>query len=131
MNALPCYAELADRQHAAARGNQVAREERINERAGQLADEMWQDMEYLSDAMDDAVSTVGYYRTKGINHPLSTRVLGLLRDGTDDIELVRILRKAARDYIDGQARDRAEEELNEDAARVAQDRAESRWEARS
>jgi hypothetical protein len=131
MNALPCYADLAVRQHADERGRQVAEEERLNERAGQLADEMWQDMEHLSDALDDAVGKVGYYRKDRGNHPLASRVLVLLRDGADDVELARTLRKAARDYIDMLAMDRATEEFADEEDRARQDRAESRWEDRS
>jgi len=130
VNALPCYAGRAARQYAEIQGLASGREDQINERASQLADEMWQDLEHLTDALDDAVSTVGYYRTLRTNHPQAARVLALFRDGTDDAELARILRKAARTYIDNLAHDRVEEEAAEAVERANQDRAEARWAAR-
>lgn len=90
-----------------------ARQEWIESRAEQLKKDMWQDLEYLTDAMGDVCVTIGWYRHKGFsNHPQSVTWLSLLRDGSDDIELARMLRKAATDYIAQRAFDMAEKEAS-------------------
>lgn len=95
----------------------MARDKRdaaVEARAEQIAKDMWQDLEYVTDAVNDAAITIGYYRRKDHRiHPLAVTFLTLLRDGSDDLELVRMLRQAANDYINETARDRAEEEIPE------------------
>lgn len=88
------------------------RDAAIKDRAEQLSKDMWQDLEYLTDAVNDAAITIGYYRKSGQrNHTMAVTWLTLLRDGSDDLELVRMLREAANEYISQLAMDRAEEEL--------------------
>lgn len=116
MNAQPKFTNLGPGDFSDTRREEaVAREEAINARAEQLVAEMWQDPEYLTDALGDAIGTVGYYRKDKANHPLAMTVLTLLRDGSDDIECMRIIREAAKDYIRDTASDRAEEEMGDRA----------------
>lgn len=89
------------------------REEWVEQRAEQLAKDMWQDLEYLTDAAGDAIGRIGWYRRKGFTvHPKAVTFLLLLRDGHDDIELARMLRQAANQYINQLAQDMAEDEAS-------------------
>ena len=97
------------------------REAAIERRTEALIAEMWQDPECLSDAVHDAISTIGWYRGPGsrkggympVNHPKAMPWLMLLRDGSDDLELARMLRESCRDYISDEAASQAEEEFAE------------------
>lgn len=117
MNALPKFTGLGPGDFSDTRREEaVAREDAVNDRAAQLAKDMWQDPEYLTDALDDAICHVGYYRSKArSNHPQAMTVLMLLRDGSDDIECMRIIREAAQKYINEHAMDIAEEEMEDRA----------------
>lgn len=87
------------------------REDKVERRAAQLAADMWQDLEYLTDAVSDAVGKIGWYRRKNFRiHPQAVTFLALLRNGSDDIELARMLREASKAYIEQLAADQAEEE---------------------
>ena len=84
-------------------------------RTEQLFKDMWQDIEHLSDAVSDVAIKIGWYRKDlkcGPNHPLAVTFLTLLRDGSDDIELARMLRSAAKEYINNAANDQACEEAS-------------------
>lgn len=87
------------------------REAAIERRTEALIAEMWQDPEYLSDAMSDAAVTIGWYRKGQACHVHAARWLTLLRDGSDDLELARMLRESVRDAISDAASDRAEKEF--------------------
>jgi hypothetical protein len=87
------------------------REAAIERRTEALIAEMWQDPEYLSDAMSDAAVTIGWYRKGRVCHPDAVRWLTMLRDGSDDMELARMLRESVRDAISDAASDRAEKEF--------------------
>ncbi len=92
-----------------------AREAWVDSRTEELSRDMWQDLEYLSDAVSDAAIKIGWYRRDlkcGPTHPLAVTFLTLLRDGSDDIELARMLRASARDYITNAANDLACEEVS-------------------
>jgi hypothetical protein len=92
-----------------------AREMWVEQRTEELAKDWWQDLEYLSDAVSDAAIKIGWYRKDmkcGPNHPLAVTFLTLLRDGSDDIELARMLRASAKDYITNAANDLACEEAS-------------------
>jgi hypothetical protein len=89
------------------------REAAIEARKEQLAADYWQDLEHLSDALDDAVYRLGNYKRKRLNHPRCVEFLTLLRDGSDDIELARMIRECAQKYIADTASDQAEEEFGE------------------
>lgn len=86
------------------------KEAAIEARAEQLRSDLWQDLEHLTDAVNDAAITIGYYRKGERNHPKAVTFLTLLRDGSDDIELARMLREAVNDHIGQLAQDMAEEE---------------------
>ena len=89
------------------------REDWIERRAMELAKDLSQDLEHLTDAVSDAVIRIGYYRRKGFTiHPKAVTWLTMLRDGSDDIELARMLRQAANEYIDQLAHDMAEKEAS-------------------
>lgn len=91
-----------------------AKQEWIESRAEQIKKDMWQDLEYLTDAVSDAISTIGWYRKERFKvHPMAVTWLTLLRDGTDDIEAMRMLREATKEYIHDAANDKAEEEIHE------------------
>lgn len=111
MNALPCIASRDADRHAA----ELGRKDAIEARAIELQDEMWKDLEELSDAFGDAAVTIGYYRRKPMSassiHRDTDKFLTLIRDGSDDLELARMLRAEMKDYISDTAGDRAEEEL--------------------
>ena len=85
------------------------RELAVEALAERLRADYWQDLEQLSDAFNDAGSTIAYYRSKEVPHPLAVTFLTLARDGSDDAELGRMLREAMRDYISDKAADDAEE----------------------
>jgi len=90
-----------------------AREDYIERRAEELKKDLWQDLEYITDAVNDAAIRIGYYRRKGFTiHPQAVTWLTLLRDGSDDLELARMLRMAANEYLDQLAHDMAEEEAS-------------------
>ena len=113
MSALPCVHSMSADSHAAERGREEAREAAVEARIEDLKRDMWQDLEYLSDAIDDAVYKLGNYRKGKVCHPLTVTWLTLLRDGSDDLELARMFRAAAKDYIADKASDQAEEEYSE------------------
>jgi len=113
MNAQPDFYGRAADIEAHRRGKEEAREQAVEARAEDLKRDMWQDLEYLSDAADDAVYRLANYRTKAQHHPLAVTWLTLLRDGSDDLELARMLREAAKAYIADKAADKAEEECGE------------------
>lgn len=108
MNAIPCIASRNADRHA----NKIEPQEAIDARAIELQAEMWQDLSELSDAFNDAGATIGWYRVGAhrscSNHPQAAKFLSLIRDGSDDLELARMLREAMRDYISDTAGDRAE-----------------------
>lgn len=114
MNTLPCIASRDADSHAARMGRIESRESAVEARTEELRRDIWQDLEHLADAFSDAAATVGYYRNRnrqGVhNHPQAVTLLTLLRDGTDEIEVVRLIREAMRAYIDQAAEDLAEEE---------------------
>lgn len=87
------------------------REAAIERRTKELIAEMWQDPEYLSDAMSDAAVTIGWYRKGQACHVNAKRWLDLLSNGSDDLELARMLRESVRDAISDVASDRAEQEF--------------------
>lgn len=87
------------------------REAQAEAMAEQLTADMWQDLEHLSDALDDAVYRLGNYRRGNAVHEQCVTLLTLIRDGSDDADLGRMLRLAARDYINGKALDEAEERV--------------------
>lgn len=117
MNALPCINTLHADSHADERGREEAREQAVEARAEQLQVEMWQDLSELSDAFDDVAYKMGQYRSakdpnkRHANHPKAATFLTLIRDGSDDLELARMLRAEMRDYISDTAGNRAEEEM--------------------
>ncbi|TPG50157.1 hypothetical protein EAH75_01275 [Rhodanobacter glycinis] len=86
------------------------REAAIESRTEQLTADYWQDLEYLSDALSDVAITVGWYRNRKPVHHGAVRLLTLLRDGSDDLELAQIIREAALQYIAATAGDEAEHE---------------------
>lgn len=86
------------------------REAAIEKRTEQLSADYWQDLEMLSDAVSDVATTVGWYRKRKPVHPDAVRFLTLLRDGSDDIELARIFREAAKQYISAEADNEATRE---------------------
>lgn len=88
------------------------REAAIEARTEQLIAEMWQDNEHLSDAVNDASITIGWYRRDLATLPAAVRFLELLRDGSDDFEAMRMFRSVCRDYISDTASDRAKEEFD-------------------
>jgi len=89
------------------------REDAIERRKKQLSADMWQDLEYLTDAVSDAVGKIGWYRRKNFRvHPKAVTFLMLLGNGSDDIEAMRMLREASKAYIDQIAEDQAEEEAS-------------------
>jgi hypothetical protein len=88
------------------------REAAVEARAEQLQKDYWQDLEQLSDAFSDASVTIGLYRRGKVPHPHAVTFLTLIRDGSDDLEAMRLLREAMRQYIADQAKDTAEEELS-------------------
>lgn len=87
------------------------RESAIEARTEQLAAQYWQDPEFLTDALSDAAITIGWYRKGEPTHPDTMKLLGLLRDGSDDLEAVRLLRKGMRAYLAQLAADAAAEEM--------------------
>lgn len=87
------------------------REAAIEARAKQLQAAYWQDLECLSDAFNDAALTIGWVQPGFATHPKAVTFLTLLRDGSDDLEAVRILREAMKDYISDKAGDDAREEF--------------------
>lgn len=91
------------------------REALVEARTEQLEKDMWQDLEYLTDAVSDAIASIGWYRNKPNSrvHPLAVTWLTLLRDGSDDIEAMHMLREATKEYIRSAANDKAEEEIDE------------------
>lgn len=99
MNALPCIASRDADRHASERGNEEYREQAITDRVNQLKPEMWQDLECLSDAANDCMSVIANYRRRKSCHPDAQKFLELLRDGTDDAELARLFRVAAKDSV--------------------------------
>jgi hypothetical protein len=88
------------------------REAAINARFYQLEAEMWQDKDYLSDAFNDAATTLGWYRSDMSTLPRAVEFLELVRDGTDDIKAMLRLRSAMKEYISDTAAGQAEEEFN-------------------
>jgi len=89
------------------------REDWVERRTEQLAKDMWEDLEHLTDAVEDAIGKIGWYRRKNFRiHPQAVTFLKLLRNGSDDIELARMLREASKAYIDQLAADQAEEEAS-------------------
>ena len=86
------------------------REAAIEARTEQLSADYWQDLEHLSDALSDVAGTVGWYRHRKPVHHDAVRLLTLLRDGSDDLELARMIREAAQRYIAATAGDEAEHE---------------------
>jgi hypothetical protein len=89
------------------------RQEFIERRTEELKKDLWQDLECVTDAVNDAAIRIGYYRRKGFKvHPQAVTWLTLLRDGSDDLELARMLRAAANEYLCQLASDMAEEEAS-------------------
>lgn len=88
------------------------REAAIEARTEQLQSDYWQDLEQLSDAFNDAAYNIGYFRSKEARRTNTVTFLTLIRDGSDDLEAMRMLREAMRSYIADQAQDTAEEELS-------------------
>ena len=95
--------------------------ERTDSHAAQLAIGYWQDMEVISDAFCDVGSEEGHYREKtwytkhGLPIPSNysrepSTLLKLLRNGSDDLEAMRIIRKAMERYIAQLAEDQAQEQ---------------------
>lgn len=83
----------------------------IDTRTEQLRADYWQDLERLSDAFNDAALTIGWVQKCFVTHPRAIPFLALLRDGSDDLEAMRMLREAMKDYIADTAQDAAKEEF--------------------
>lgn len=104
-----------------------SRDERINALAETMVARYWQDPERVSDAVNDAVLGIGWYRAKDTKiHPLVLTFLGLIRDGKDYAEIGRMLHKAVEAELISSAEsdaadaiDRADEEALENAAELA------------
>jgi hypothetical protein len=115
MTALPCISHYAD-QYADVLGQEAARQAYIEMRAVQIEFEMWSNLEYVSDAFGDAASSLSIFKYRPDvlypNHPLAQRFLELFRDGSDDLEAMRMLRGIGREYIQQRAWDEAEKELD-------------------
>ena len=112
MHAMTCISSFAD-QRATDDGRELARKIHVEQRTEELKRDMWQDLEHLSDALSDMAITVGYYRTLskyGRNHPNAVRLLTLIRDGSDDLEAMRIIRADMQRYIAETAGSAAEQE---------------------
>ena len=77
----------------------------------------WQDLEVWSDAFNDVASNEGYYRNspyrhgkfKPANHCDAVRLMTLIRDGSDDLEAMRIIRTSMERYIAQEAADQVED----------------------
>jgi hypothetical protein len=113
MHAMTCISSFAD-QRAADEGRELARQIHVEQRTEELKRDMWQDLEHLSDAVSDMAINVGYYRTLnkyGRNHPDAVRLLTLLRDGSDDLEAMRLIRADMQRHIGEAAESAAEQEL--------------------
>lgn len=87
------------------------REAAIDTRTEQLKADYWQDLERLSDAFNDAALTIGWIQKGFATHPRAVTFLALLRDGSDDLKAMRMLREAMKDYISDKADDDAHEEF--------------------
>lgn len=79
-------------------------------RTEHIAADMWQDLEYLSDAFNDAACKIGTYRNKHMSEPGTVEFLSMCRDDTDHCEIGKRVVEAMRAYIKATAYDQALEE---------------------
>lgn len=114
MNTLPCQSDVGQ-ELLDMLADEAALKECIIERACAIADEYRQDLERISEAVSDIAVGIGWWReAPGVlhNHPLALTFVSLIRDGNDDAELGRMLRKAVDDALCEQAEAQATDEFN-------------------
>ncbi len=110
MSALPCVSDLAQRM-LDRMGDEEARAAHIARRAAEIAEGHWRDLESVSDFLANASAGIGHYRHGRVPHPRAVEFLTLLRDGTDDLRCMRLLREAMRQECFERAELDAEDEV--------------------
>lgn len=103
MNALPCISDLI--QHDIDRD--VKRQDAITELSAKLFERYWTDDEKMSEALCDALHYSSHQRDID-----AKRLITMLRDGSDDLQLACMIRKACDTYLADEALDQARHKID-------------------
>lgn len=99
MSALPCINSRAADYYAARMGRDDARDQYAQKLADELEVSYQFDPEILSDAFADAAGTIGEYDKRYKCDPKAAQFLVDVRNATDDLSCMHLIRKAMRHYI--------------------------------
>lgn len=124
MNALPCYASRAAAEYAHIQGLADEHDAAVARVATEMTATYTNDLQIVSECTGDVL----FYNPEFPgHHPKAVAILALIRDGSDDAELGRLLRESTLSVIRNKADQDAEDFIAERNDQAAIDR----WEAMS